>query len=187
MTTQHNRSRYSIALLSSLATVLLTSVSGYAQTTETSTPATGDQAVVLQKFEVTGSYIPAAADESKALPVQVLSTAEISATGVTSSVLDVLRKTVPQIQGSSNIGQENANTAYNSNSGGSKVALRNLDTLVLIDGKRVASSPVAASGGYSFVDLNLIPVSAVERIEVLTDGASAIYGTDAVSGVLTLS
>ena len=186
MTTQHNRSRYSIALLSSLATVLLTSVTGYAQSTETSTPATGDQAVVLQKFEVTGSYIPAAADESKAMPVQVLSTAEISATGVTSSVLDILRKTVPQIQGSGNVGQENANTAYNSNSGGSMVALRNLDTLVLIDGKRVASSPVAASGGYTFVDLNLIPVSAVERIEVLTDGASAIYGTDAVSGVINV-
>jgi len=186
MTTQHNRSRYSIAMLSSLATVLLTAVTGYAQSTDTSAPASGDQAVVLQKFEVTGSYIPAAADESKAMPVQVLSTAEIQATGVTDSVLDVLRKTVPQIEGSGNMGQENANTAYNSNSGGSMVSLRNLNTLVLIDGKRVASSPVAASGGYSFVDLNLIPVSAVERIEVLTDGASAIYGTDAVSGVVNI-
>jgi iron complex outermembrane receptor protein len=181
MTTQHNRSRYSIALLSSLATVLLTAATGYSQTT-----AGTDEAVKLQKFEVTGSYIPAAADESKAMPIQVLDAAAIEETGINSSVLDVLRKAVPQIEGPGNMGQENANTGYNSNAGGSMVAIHGLSTLVLIDGKRVASSPIASAGGYNFVDLNLIPVSAVERIDVLTDGASAIYGADAVSGVVNI-
>ena len=110
--------------------------------------------------------------------------------GVDTNVMDVLRKTVPQIQGGNNIGIENANIAGASTNGGSQISLRNVYTLVLIDGKRVAPSAVAASGesgtGGEFVDLNLVPISAVERIEVLTDGASAIYGTDAVSGVINI-
>jgi iron complex outermembrane receptor protein len=180
------RSRKFMTALSFLTTAGLFAVSGQAQTTAAATTKDSDQAVVLEKFEVTGSYIPAAADDSKAQPVQVLTSQDIAATGITTSVLDVLRKTIPQIQGANNIGQENANTAGNSTNGGSAVSLRNTDTLVLIDGKRVASSPVAASGGSQFVDLNLVPVSAVERIEVLTDGASAIYGSDAVSGVVNI-
>ncbi len=175
-----------MTMLSTLTASGLLAVSGYAQTTAAAPAKDSDQAVVLDKFEVTGSYIPAAADETKAMPVQILTSSDIAATGITSSVLDVLKKTVPQIEGASNIGVDNANTAYNSNNGGSQVALRNSPTLVLIDGKRVASSPVSASGGDTFVDLNLIPISAVERIEVLTDGASAIYGTDAVSGVINI-
>jgi iron complex outermembrane receptor protein len=186
------RSRKFMTALSLLTMAGLSAVAGYGQTTAapatTTTPAatTDQQPMVLDKFEVTGSYIPAAADESKALPVRIIDAAAIEQTGISTSVLDVLRKTVPQIQGAGNIGQENANVAGNSTNGGSKVELRNTDTLVLIDGKRVASSPVAASGGFEFVDLNLIPLSAVERIEVLTDGASAIYGTDAVSGVINI-
>ena len=172
--------------LSLLTASGLLAVSGYAQTTAAAPAKDSDSTVVLEKFEVTGSYIPAAADETKAMPVQVITAKDIAATGITSSVLDLLKKTVPQIQGASNIGVDNANTAYNSNNGGSQVALRNSPTLVLIDGKRVASSPVSASGGDTFVDLNLIPLSAVDRIEVLTDGASAIYGTDAVSGVVNI-
>ncbi len=147
---------------------------------------TADDTMKLDKFVVTGSYIPAAADEAKALPVQVIDAQAIELSGVNTNVLDVLRKTVPQIQGGNNIGVENGNISGNSTNGGSQVALRNIDTLVLINGKRVASSPVAASGGYQFVDLNLIPLAAVDRIEVLTDGASAIYGSDAVSGVINI-
>ena len=185
MTTHYNRSLYSVAMLSSLATVLLTAVTGYSQTTET-TAAAADQTIKLQKFEVTGSYIPAAADESKAMPIQVLDSAAIESTGINSSLLDVLRKSLPQIEGPGNMGQENANTSYNSTAGGSRLAVHGLPTLVLIDGKRVSESPIGAAGGYNFVDLNLIPVSAVERIEVLTDGASAIYGADAVAGVVNI-
>jgi iron complex outermembrane receptor protein len=156
-----------------------------AATTATNTAST-DQEVKLEQFVVTGSYIPAALDEAKALPVQVIDIQAIQASGVNTNILDVLRKTVPQIEGGSNIGVENGNISGNSTNGGSKIALRNVDTLVLIDGKRVAASAVAASGGYEFVDLNLIPLAAVERIEVLTDGASAIYGSDAVSGVVNI-
>ena len=149
-----------------------------------------DDTLKLEKYTVTGSYIPAAADEAKALPVQVIGTETIANSGVNTNVLDLLRKVVPQIQGGNNIGVENANIAGGSTNGGSQVSLRNTDTLVLINGMRVAASAVAAGGasggGTQFVDLNIVPISAVDRIEVLTDGASAIYGTDAVSGVINI-
>jgi outer membrane receptor protein involved in Fe transport len=59
-------------------------------------------------------------------------------------------------------------------------------TLVLIDGRRQATFPFAQFGTESFVDLNFIPLTAVDRIEVLKDGASAIYGSDAVAGVVNI-
>ena len=157
-----------------------------AMTPTTTTATTPEQEVKLEKFVVTGSYIPAALDEAKALPVQIIDIQAIQMSGVNTNVLDVLRKTVPQIEGGNNIGVENGNISGNSTNGGSMISLRNVDTLVLIDGKRVAPSAVAASGGYEFVDLNLIPLAAVDRIEVLTDGASAIYGSEAVSGVVNI-
>jgi iron complex outermembrane receptor protein len=173
---------YSLAMLPLFAANLI-----FAQTaTDSGTASNSDQPVKLDKFEVTGSYIPAAADEATAVPVQVINAQAIALSGVNTNVLDVLRKTVPQIQGGNNIGLENGNIAGNSTNGGSQAALRNIDTLVLINGKRVAPSPVAGGGGYEFVDLNLIPLAAVDRIEVLTDGASAIYGSDAVSGVINI-
>jgi iron complex outermembrane receptor protein len=181
-----NSVRKSRAPLALILGVALFAVSGNAQTSAPQEETT----VKLDKFVVTGSYIPAAADEAKALPVQVIDVSAIEMSGVDTNIMDVLRKTVPQIQGGNNIGIENANVAGAATNGGSQISLRNIDTLVLIDGKRVAASAVAASGeagtGGEFVDLNLVPISAVERIEVLTDGASAIYGTDAVSGVINI-
>jgi len=59
-------------------------------------------------------------------------------------------------------------------------------TLVLLDGRRMSIFPFAQEGSESFVDINLIPLGAVERIEVLQDGASAIYGADAVTGVVNI-
>src|SRR5206468_3362584 len=67
-----------------------------------------------------------------------------------------------------------------------QLKLRNVNTLVLINGRRAAFAPVGATGGFDFVDVNAIPVSAVERIEFLQDGASALYGSDAVSGVVNI-
>ncbi|HVU18043.1 MAG TPA: TonB-dependent receptor [Candidatus Didemnitutus sp.] len=166
-------------------------VAGVAQTTTASSSGTdSDTAVKLDKYEVTGSYIPAAADEARVMPIQVIDAMTIAQSGVNTNILDVLRKQVPQIAGGNNIGIENANISGGSTNGGSQVALRNIDTLVLINGKRLAPNAVAAGGesgsGGEYVDLNVVPISAVERIEVLTDGASAVYGTDAVSGVINV-
>ncbi|MBM3843303.1 MAG: hypothetical protein FJ397_08605 [Verrucomicrobia bacterium] len=139
----------------------------------------------MEKFVVTGSLIPIAAG-SPAIPVTVLSALEIEKTGVSTDLLNVLKKAQPAFFGSNNIGSENGNISSGSTNGGSQVSLRNRATLVLINGRRANISPVLASGGASFVDVSVIPISAVERIEVLSDGASATYGSDAVSGVVNV-
>jgi iron complex outermembrane receptor protein len=164
----------------------LTSI-GKAQTTTTTTttvtPGNPDQQpVVLEKYVVTGSNIPQAAD-ALAIPVAVVDNQVIQDSGVFSDTLDILRKVAPNISG---IGQENAQISTGSNFGGASVNLKGLPTLVLINGRRVANDPAESTGGFQFVDLNVIPPAAVERIEVLQDGASAIYGSDAVGGVINI-
>lgn len=149
------------------------------------TAAPADDTVKLEKFVVTGSYIPFAGTAT-AVPVTVLNSEAIADTGVTTNILEVLRKAAPQFSGNGNLGNSNANISSGSTGGGSSVAFRNTQTLVLINGRRAAYAPILSSGGSQYVDVNLIPVSAVERLEILQDGASALYGTDAVSGVVNI-
>ena len=144
-----------------------------------------DEATKLEKFVVTGSLIPIAAG-SPAIPITVITSAEIEKTGVSTDLLDVLKKSEPNFYGANNIGSENGNVSSGSTNGGSALALRNRATLVLINGRRAVLSPVIASGGAGFVDVSVIPLAAVERVEVLSDGASATYGSDAVSGVVNI-
>src|SRR5436305_1605432 len=103
---------------------LFAAQAAFAQPTTTAADDKRDETVKLDKFVVTGSLIPATLDEQKALPVQIIDAAAIEISGVNTNVLDVLRKTVPQIQGANNIGVENANIAGGSNNGASNVALR---------------------------------------------------------------
>jgi outer membrane receptor protein involved in Fe transport len=73
--------------------------------------------------------------------------------------------------------------------GGAAVALRGLGpdaTLVLVNGRRVAPYPFAQAGITAFVDLNSLPLAAIQQIDILRDGASAIYGTDAIAGVVNV-
>ena len=89
------------------------------------------------------------------------------------------------------LSQQNAMTfAGNSNSPASSAfGLRSLpagDTLVLIDGYRFPSYPIPINSAFNFVDINSIPLAAVERIEILKDGGSATYGSDAVAGVVNV-
>lgn len=154
------------------------------QTTPASTDSASAEAVKLEKYVVTGSYIPFAAD-APAVPVTVVGFEEIQGTGE-GDLLEVLRKAVPQFVGNGNMGSQNSSISGGSTNGGSRISLRNVQTLVLINGRRAAFAPVAATGGYDYVDVNSIPVAAVESIEVLKDGASALYGSDAVSGVVNI-
>ena len=141
--------------------------------------------VKLEKYVVTGSNLPTAG-ETPVAPISLLTPEIIERTGITNDLLQVIRKSAPQFTGNANLGGDNGNIASGSTNGGSAVALRNLPTLVLVNGRRMAAAPVGATGGAVFVDVNAIPVSAIARIEILTDGASAIYGTDAVSGVVNI-
>ncbi len=177
-----------MARLSLLAAANVVAVTGaFAQGTAATGTVTeaADSVTTLEKFEVTGSYIPYSVD-APAVPVRLVTSQEIEATGQRADLLEVIRKTVPQFVGNGNLGSANSNISGGSTNGGSQIRLRNVQTLVLINGRRAAFAPVGATGGFDFVDVNAIPVSAVERIEVLKDGASALYGSDAVSGVVNI-
>jgi iron complex outermembrane receptor protein len=93
--------------------------------------------------------------------------AAIENTGINTSVLEVLRKINPAFAGNGNLGNTNANISSGATGGGSVVAFRNTQTLVLINGRRSAYAPILSSGGFQFVDVNLIPISAIEALEVL--------------------
>jgi iron complex outermembrane receptor protein len=166
-------------LLSLLATMSLGAASGFGQA------AAKVETQVLEKYVVTGSYLTQAAN-SIAIPVITIDTKSIENSGSVTNVLEILRKTTPQFSGNGNLGSSNANVGSGSTNGGSQILLRNAATLVLLNGRRSAVNPVSSTGGYSFVDVNMIPVAAIQRIEILADGASAIYGTDAVSGVVNI-
>jgi iron complex outermembrane receptor protein len=131
----------------------------------------------LKPVVVTGSFIPTA-ETVGAAPVDVITADSIQKVG-SQDVLETLKKLNPVFAGNGNIGQ----TLNNGGGGEANVALRNLATLVLLDGRRLANS--AFSSG-SAVDLNTIPLAMIERIEVLKDGASAIYGSDAIGGVVNI-
>ncbi|MCP1195032.1 TonB-dependent receptor, partial [Acetobacter senegalensis] len=127
---------------------------------------------------VTGSFLRQGRNTSPN-PVQIISSKDIQQTGIT-NVGDFLQR-MPSI-GSSGLG--NADT--NGGDGVSCTDLRNLGSsrvLVLIDGKRVTQTGM--SGG-SCVDMNTIPVMAIQSIEILKDGGSELYGADAVSGVINI-
>ena len=131
-------------------------------------------AAQLGKIEVTGTRIKRTSVET-AQPVTVVTQAEIKATGLT-SIGDVLQQV-------SSMGAA-LNTQFNNGGNGSTfLDLRNLGSnrlLVLINGQRVDTGLGGA------VDLNNIPISVIDHIEILQDGASAIYGSDAISGVVNI-
>jgi len=135
----------------------------------------------IERVEITGSSIKRV-DAETALPVQIVSRQEIEATGST-NVEQFLQGLGVALQGNSN---SVTATASGATTGGvSSVSLRGLGsqrTLVLIDGKRVAAGGTLTDS--TTVDVNHIPVAAIERVEVLKDGASAIYGSDAIGGVI---
>jgi iron complex outermembrane receptor protein len=139
----------------------------------------------LERYVVTGTNLPTAG-ETPVAPISILTPEIIENTGITNDLLQVIRKTAPQFTGNANLGGDNGNINSGATNGGSALALRNLPTLVLVNGRRMAAAPVGSTGGAVFVDVNAIPVSAIDRIEILTDGASAIYGSDAVSGVVNI-
>lgn len=132
----------------------------------------------VERIQVTGSRIKRT-DMETALPVSVISSEDIAATGLT-DVAGVISQ-LPFNTAGSFVSASGSSASNHSSSG-----LRGLGsnrTLVLVNGQRVA--PSATFGGSS-TNLNLIPIEAVERIEVLRDGASAIYGSDAIGGVMNI-
>ncbi len=136
----------------------------------------------VEKVEVTGSNIKRTDVETVA-PVDVITREQIEKSGQP-TIAEVLRN-VPANSGNS----YNESFSNSFAPGASGISLRGLGqkaTLVLINGRRTAGYGFAQNLQDTFVDLNSIPSAAVERIEVLKDGASAIYGSDAIAGVVNV-
>ena len=164
-----------LALLGRFAALMATVANAVAQTPVADAPPQ------LERVEVTGSSIKRI-DAETALPVQILNRAEIQRSGA-SNVEQLLKSiSATATLGSTSVANTGAGGGQGGNGSVSLISLRGLGsarTLVLINGRR--SAPVA---GTSAVDITTIPISAIERVEVLKDGASAIYGSDAVAGVV---
>ena len=170
MTLKTNKLRDAISFALVGTTALVGTGAAFAQDTQSSDD--------LDTVVVTGSRIRVASDVEGTSPVLTIDRAAIEATGLT-SVGDILFN----ITASDGGALRNVTTSTNGSDGTQNVSLRGLGstrTLLLVNGRRWVTQ------GSGDVDLNTIPISVVERIEVLKDGASAIYGSDAIAGVINV-
>jgi iron complex outermembrane receptor protein len=130
------------------------------------------------KIDITGSNIRRVEGEG-ALPVQIITRADIEKEGIQTAM-----SLVERLSANSSVGGINLSGSLGAtNVGYAAASLRGLGaqrTLVLLNGRRLANTSLSGTA----VDINSIPLSAIDRVEVLTDGASAIYGTDAIAGVI---
>lgn len=141
---------------------------------------TAPQTTQLEKVVVTGSNIPRAQVEGPA-PITIISAKDITERGfaTTADIMTSLNQ---------NLGVLDNNQVTNGFSNGAQaVDLRGLGpnhTLILINGRRIADYPQSYNGDSNFTDISSIPASMIDRVEILTGSASAIYGSDAISGVI---
>jgi iron complex outermembrane receptor protein len=136
----------------------------------------------VQEVIVTGTMLSRSSSEI-ASPVTILTTETLLKAGITTAT-DAIRQVSADGAGSIGTGFQSGFSA-----GGSAVSLRNLgvsSTLVLVDGLRSANFPISDDGHNAYVDLNSIPFSLIDRVDVLKDGASSTYGADAIGGVVNL-
>jgi iron complex outermembrane receptor protein len=144
--------------------------------------ASASSATTLEAITVTGSYIRRTNTESPS-PITTINADDIEKSGL-NSIADVIKT----------ISADNSGTLSQAFSGAMAggadgVALRGLTvdaTLVLLDGHRMANYPLTDDGQRQFVDIDSLPMAIVDRVEVLKDGASATYGSDAIAGVVNV-
>jgi len=139
----------------------------------------------IEEIVVTGSYVGRPSQADAIAPLNVIGHEDFTALGV-NEISDVVEK-LPI-----NTGSQNNTDAFTQNlsTGTTNVNLRGLGvgaTLVLINGRRQAASAITTDRGESFVDMSsLPPLIAIDRLEILKDGATAVYGSDAVAGVVNV-
>ena len=134
----------------------------------------------VEEIVVTGSHIRRTEYQGRA-PIQIVDAEAIELIGAAQPV-DVIKELTV------NSGSQFYNET-NDRAGSAQFNIRNLglgSTLTLINGKRGGIAPVADDTGTDFVDINQFPLAMIERIEVLTNGASATYGSQAVAGVANI-
>ncbi len=151
----------------------------FAQLPAPAAPAASPATAEVERVVVTGSNIPTA-EETGPNPVDTYRPQDIEKLGIRSAT--DLQEFIPQEAG----GSLNLNIG-NGGDGTVQFNLRGLlpkETLVLIDGKRVAYGSLGLAGANNGVDINLIPFSMIDHVDILKDGASAVYGSDAIAGVV---
>src|SRR5437870_11858372 len=180
-----------IALVTSVGFPFVVASNAFAQTAPARPPASAAAppapAAEVERVIVTGSLIPTA-EEVAANPVFSLNRDLINKSGAGTTTEQLLQR--QPVMNGSNIPVNNNGTSQSGPSGSAALALRGLDpgaTLVLIDRRGVAPFPGAANSGYGYVDLTTIPITAVQSIDILKDGASTTYGSDAVAGVVNFN
>ena len=174
-----------LAMTIGLGSSLLAMGAAYAQQVTNPTTSQAPETAAADRVVVTGSNIPTS-EEVGAAPVDTVDQATRDVTGQ-EDVESVLTRTTPAIiSGGGNLGQSNASINSGATLGGSTISVHGLPTLILLDGRRLTDSAAVAAGGGQFADVNLFPSALVKRIEVLKDGASAIYGTEAIGGVVNV-
>ncbi len=144
-----------------------------------------ESGAAIEEVTVTGSRIGRASDFESPSPITTVDREHIDNSGYL-NLQQLLEKIPASGNGTFSTRGNNQDSTAN---GASAVSLRGLGadaTLVLVNGRRVAISSFAESVTTNFVDINTIPVAAIERVEVLKDGASAVYGSDAVAGVVNI-
>jgi iron complex outermembrane recepter protein len=140
----------------------------------------------VERVIVTGSNIPTA-EEVGPNPVFNLNRDLINKSGQSTTTTSLLRS--QPVASANAVPVENNGVSQGGPEGTSSVSLRGFDpgaTLVLIDGRPIVQFPGAANSGAGFYDLNTVPITAVQSIEILKDGASTTYGANAVAGVVNL-
>lgn len=162
---------YNRTKIAAAVTLAVTSMTAFAQTNEQASTES------LQKVEVTGSRIKRAAAEG-ALPITVVSRQQLEDSGAV-TIAEFIRTSTFSTTGQFRPQSGSSAQAW---SGANLRGLGSSRTLVLVDGRRVAKAPNVGDAA----DMNSIPMAAVERIEILTDGASAIYGSEAIGGVINI-
>lgn len=180
-----------------LASALVAAASSSAllaqETTEpaSTTTTSGDEVVELQQVEVTGSRLRSLVGEQPAMPVITFDTQELERRGLT-RLADV-RWAIPQLGSSVGFNDNLTNGGPSrAQMASTTFDLRGLggnSTLVLIDGRRIPHSGQAfpgGAGGREDFNIDGLPISAVERIDILPQGAGAIYGSDAIAGVVNI-
>lgn len=184
-TTRMNaRHRNRSAWFAIIATAAVASTA-LAQTASAPADEKSDQPIKLEKYIVTGSLIKRIADEGST-PIDVYTPQQLESQGVTSveqmvMQLNVNGNSIDNLASNSDVVSSGTSRGFNGVTAANLRLQGSNATLVLLNGRRVAQ---AALGGAGVVDLNSIPFEAIKRVEVLKDGASSVYGTEAIGGVI---
>ena len=182
----NHRTPTTLATLAALALALV--ATAFAQTAPAPASSQPEEAVKLEAFTVTGSNIKRL-DYEKVLPVTILGSAEIEIRDA-SQPSDLLTA-LPQVTGLP--GNETATLGATARGDNATISLRGIassNTLILLNGRRLVPHPISqgeAGVPTLSTNVNQLPNRGLERVELLRDGASSVYGTDAVAGVVNYS